>query len=190
MDSIVAPTRRRDGFSHSLDPKRTWGFGRGVLQLRHVRDDSAQHRAGMGEGADRAEEPRLQHAPPSATGAPRCGGAKVMVIRGEVCLESPVRGKQTRRRAGEYRKPVTLFSNSGIGVQGAPPVPSPPCPLVDDLARWRHHQPRPSIHETQFKMQFKMQFFKHSLTGKGHAVRLLWRVSPPQEVESLRAKRL
>jgi hypothetical protein len=33
---------------------------------------------------DRAEEPRLQPAPPGATGTPRCGGANVMVIRGEV----------------------------------------------------------------------------------------------------------
>ena len=79
---------------------RVWG-----PEQRHGRDASAQHRAGTGEGADRAEEPRLQHAPTGATGAPRCGGANVMVTRGEVCLESPLRGQQTRRGAGEYRKP-------------------------------------------------------------------------------------
>ena len=47
----------------------------------------------------------LQHAPPGAAGAPRRGGANVMVIRGEVCLEPPLTGKQTRRGAGEGRKP-------------------------------------------------------------------------------------
>ena len=63
------------------------------------------HRAGTGEGADRAEEARRQPAPPGATGAPHCGGADVTVIGGEVCLGPALRGKQARRGAGEHRKP-------------------------------------------------------------------------------------
>ena len=35
----------------------------------------------------------------------RRAGANVTVIRGEVCLELPLIGKQTRRGAGEGRKP-------------------------------------------------------------------------------------
>ncbi len=42
-------------------------------EQRHGRDAGAQHRPGAGEGTDRAEEPRLQHAPPGAVGAPRHG---------------------------------------------------------------------------------------------------------------------
>ena len=57
------------------------------------RDAGAQHRAGARQGADRTEEPRLQHAPPGATGAPRRGGADVTVFGGGVCLELTMTGK-------------------------------------------------------------------------------------------------
>ena len=62
-------------------------------QRRHGRDAGAQHRDGTGEGADRAEEPRLQHAPPGATGTSR-HGANVMAVRqGGVRLEWRITGK-------------------------------------------------------------------------------------------------
>ena len=48
--------------------------------------------ASTGEGADRAEEPRLQHAPPGATGTSR-HGANVMAVRGGVRLEWRITGK-------------------------------------------------------------------------------------------------
>ena len=85
----------RAGEAGQHDPFEGAGAGRARVrgpEQRHGRDAGAQHRDGTGEGADRAEEPRLQHAPPGATGTSR-HGANVMAVRGGVRLEWRITGK-------------------------------------------------------------------------------------------------
>ena len=65
----------------------------------------ARHRAGAGQGTDRAEEPRLQHAPPGAVGAPRGGGATVTVFRAGVRAGYEFRHQINRSGATERQNP-------------------------------------------------------------------------------------
>lgn len=65
---------------------KTMGLKHRVHHKGHRnRPPSARHK--------RAEKPHLGPVPPDATGAPRCGGAKLMVLRCGVCLELSSRGK-------------------------------------------------------------------------------------------------
>ena len=61
--------------------------------------------AGAGQGTDRAEEPRLQHAPPGAVGAPRGGGATVTVFRAGVRAGYEFRHQINRSGATERQNP-------------------------------------------------------------------------------------
>ncbi len=86
------------------------GAGSGGARLRgpeqrHGRDAGARHRAGAGQGTDRAEEPRLQHAPPGAVGAPRGGGATVTVFRAGVRAGYEFRHQINRSGATERQNP-------------------------------------------------------------------------------------
>ena len=77
----------------------------GGPEQRHGRDAGARHRAGAGQGTDRAEEPRLQHAPPGAVGAPRGGGATVTVFRAGVRAGYEFRHQINRSGATERQNP-------------------------------------------------------------------------------------
>ncbi len=73
-------------------------------EQRHGRDAGARHRAGAGQGADRAEEPRLQHAPPGAVGAPG-GGATMTVFRAGVRADYEFRDYINRSAATKCHNP-------------------------------------------------------------------------------------
>ena len=104
-DSQAAERAREAG---QRDPFEGAGSGGARLrgpEQRHGRDAGARHRAGAGQGTDRAEEPRLQHAPPSAVGAPRGGGATVTVFRAGVRAGYEFRHQINRSGATERQNP-------------------------------------------------------------------------------------